>query len=309
MFQSCAINGWQYFYINWQQEIPHKNKAIEDMEKAVKYLPRLFPEIDFSYHKEKLEEIKKIVNTELLSSPNDVENPYNSLNLKYNDRRVQSDKSSPDLGNEDLEIEKDISQQFRDFIKEKNTDRCISLLAETFNIEISNEISVFLDYRLQTDEMILWDNIDYLPYLYTYKELFGIESEVLVPVLDIGKIGGYYIYLVLKTGDVYALHHETIEEYAYDYYDEGQSMDKFLNTFSSVFNFGTIHQLIAFSHEIQQKGYVSVFDVPREEIINIIQTTFNLETHELAEQLEKLGFEIFLYGLFKGEVTELGIEN
>ncbi|MRX41404.1 hypothetical protein GJU43_19130 [Flavobacterium sp. LC2016-23] len=60
MIDSCAVKGWQYFYIDWNQEIPHKKIALEDMELAVKALPELFPEQDFTYHINKLNEVKGI---------------------------------------------------------------------------------------------------------------------------------------------------------------------------------------------------------------------------------------------------------
>jgi hypothetical protein len=60
MIESCAVKGWQYFYIDWHQEIPHKKIALEDMELAVKALPELFPKKDFTYHINKLKEIKTI---------------------------------------------------------------------------------------------------------------------------------------------------------------------------------------------------------------------------------------------------------
>ncbi|PKV49128.1 hypothetical protein ATE84_1145 [Aquimarina sp. MAR_2010_214] len=58
MIVSCAVKGWQYFYIDWNQEILHKSIALEDMELAVKALPELFPKQDFTYHIDKLNEVK-----------------------------------------------------------------------------------------------------------------------------------------------------------------------------------------------------------------------------------------------------------
>lgn len=60
MFASCAVCGWQYFYIDYNQDIPHLKKALEDMENAVKQLPILFPNMDFTFHTDKLIELKKI---------------------------------------------------------------------------------------------------------------------------------------------------------------------------------------------------------------------------------------------------------
>lgn len=60
MIASCAVKGWQYFYIDWNQEIPHKKIALEDMELAVKALPELFPKENFTYHINKLNEVKGI---------------------------------------------------------------------------------------------------------------------------------------------------------------------------------------------------------------------------------------------------------
>jgi len=50
MISSCAVKGWQYFFIDWNQNIPHKSIALDDMEIAIRVLPELFPEKDFSYH-------------------------------------------------------------------------------------------------------------------------------------------------------------------------------------------------------------------------------------------------------------------
>lgn len=57
LFDSCGVKGWQYFYIDWNQEVPYKEEAIIDMKKAVEILPQLFPQMDFSYHKQRLSEI------------------------------------------------------------------------------------------------------------------------------------------------------------------------------------------------------------------------------------------------------------
>jgi len=62
MFASCAVKGWQYFYIDYHQELPHLEGALEDMEKAVRLLPEIFPGRDFSYHRKKLEELKTLRN-------------------------------------------------------------------------------------------------------------------------------------------------------------------------------------------------------------------------------------------------------
>ncbi len=62
MINSGAVMGWQYFYIDFNQEIPHLKRAINDMETAVKNLPKLFPEKDFSFHIERLKELKSIKN-------------------------------------------------------------------------------------------------------------------------------------------------------------------------------------------------------------------------------------------------------
>lgn len=60
MFKSCGVCGWQYFYMDYDKEMPHLERAYEDMENAVTHLPRLFPQMDFSYHRKKLEELKRI---------------------------------------------------------------------------------------------------------------------------------------------------------------------------------------------------------------------------------------------------------
>jgi hypothetical protein len=57
---SCAVKGWQYFYVDWDQEIPHQSIAVEDMKLAVKALPKLFPKQDFTHHSSKLDEVMKL---------------------------------------------------------------------------------------------------------------------------------------------------------------------------------------------------------------------------------------------------------
>ncbi len=58
MFASCAVKGWQYFYVDIDNDFPHLEKALEDMEKAIRLLPKIFPNMDFSYHINKLDLVK-----------------------------------------------------------------------------------------------------------------------------------------------------------------------------------------------------------------------------------------------------------
>lgn len=58
MFASCAVKGWQYFYIEITEDMPHLGVALEDMERAVRLLPTIFGERDFSYHAERLRQVK-----------------------------------------------------------------------------------------------------------------------------------------------------------------------------------------------------------------------------------------------------------
>ena len=58
MFASCAVKGWQYFYIDITKDTPHLDAALEDMERAVRLLPAIFGARDFSYHAERLRQVK-----------------------------------------------------------------------------------------------------------------------------------------------------------------------------------------------------------------------------------------------------------
>lgn len=63
MVASCAVRGWQYFYINIPDNFPdfkraNKNTVLEDLQLAVELLPKLFPDEDFSYHIKKMDYIK-----------------------------------------------------------------------------------------------------------------------------------------------------------------------------------------------------------------------------------------------------------
>jgi hypothetical protein len=57
LFQNYGFKGWQYFYIDIVKEIPRLDQVLEDMEVAVKTLPFLFPDKDWSYHQNKYQEV------------------------------------------------------------------------------------------------------------------------------------------------------------------------------------------------------------------------------------------------------------
>jgi hypothetical protein len=57
LFQNYGFKGWQYFYIDIVKEIPRLDQVLEDMEVAVKTLPFLFPDKDWSYHQNKYYEV------------------------------------------------------------------------------------------------------------------------------------------------------------------------------------------------------------------------------------------------------------
>ncbi|MFP9113933.1 hypothetical protein ACLI1A_08315 [Flavobacterium sp. RHBU_3] len=50
LFENYGFKGWQYFYIDIVKEIPRLDQVLDDMRVAVKTLPLLFPEKDWSYH-------------------------------------------------------------------------------------------------------------------------------------------------------------------------------------------------------------------------------------------------------------------
>ena len=63
MIDSCAVRGWQYFYLDFPDEFPelretNKEKVLAELSRTITVLPRLFPDKDFSYHKEKFKEIE-----------------------------------------------------------------------------------------------------------------------------------------------------------------------------------------------------------------------------------------------------------
>ena len=64
MIASCAVRGWQYFYINLPDKFPelpkvNKNIVLQDVEFIVEMLPKLFPDQDFRYHQERLKYIER----------------------------------------------------------------------------------------------------------------------------------------------------------------------------------------------------------------------------------------------------------
>jgi hypothetical protein len=65
VFENYGFKGWQYFYIDIVKEIPRLEEVLEDMRIAVKTLPLLFPDKDWSYHQKKydktLQKLGKII--------------------------------------------------------------------------------------------------------------------------------------------------------------------------------------------------------------------------------------------------------
>lgn len=59
LFQNYGFKGWQYFYMDIVKEIPNLDEVLDDMRVAVKTLPLLFPDKDWSYHKQRYEEVLK----------------------------------------------------------------------------------------------------------------------------------------------------------------------------------------------------------------------------------------------------------
>lgn len=57
LFQNYGFKGWQYFYMDIVKEIPNLDEVLDDMRVAVKTLPLLFPDKDWSYHKQRYEEV------------------------------------------------------------------------------------------------------------------------------------------------------------------------------------------------------------------------------------------------------------
>jgi hypothetical protein len=64
MIASCAVRGWQYFYIDFPDKFPelrevNREKVLAELTRTVTVLPRLFPDRDFSYHQERYREIER----------------------------------------------------------------------------------------------------------------------------------------------------------------------------------------------------------------------------------------------------------
>jgi hypothetical protein len=63
MIDSCAVRGWQYFYIDIPNNFPNipkvnKRLVLQDVEFIVEMLPKLFPDKDFSYQEDRLKYLK-----------------------------------------------------------------------------------------------------------------------------------------------------------------------------------------------------------------------------------------------------------
>lgn len=56
LFQNYGFKGWQYFYMDIVKEMPNLDEVLDDMRVAVKTLPLLFPDKDWSYHQQRYDE-------------------------------------------------------------------------------------------------------------------------------------------------------------------------------------------------------------------------------------------------------------
>jgi hypothetical protein len=64
MIASCAVRGWQYFYIDIPDDFPdfdevNKSVVLKDLEFIIEMLPKLFPDKDFSYHIKRMDYIRE----------------------------------------------------------------------------------------------------------------------------------------------------------------------------------------------------------------------------------------------------------
>lgn len=57
LFENYGFKGWQYFYMDIVKEIPYLEDVLDDMRVAVKTLPLLFPDEDWSYHEKKYQDV------------------------------------------------------------------------------------------------------------------------------------------------------------------------------------------------------------------------------------------------------------
>lgn len=57
LFENYGFKGWQFFYIDIKPDMPRIDGVLEDMQVAVKTLPLLFPDRDWSYHKQRYQEV------------------------------------------------------------------------------------------------------------------------------------------------------------------------------------------------------------------------------------------------------------
>jgi hypothetical protein len=65
LFENYGFKGWQYFYIDIIKEIPRLDQVLDDMRVAVKTLPLLFPDKDWSYHQKRYQAVlEKLGRTE-----------------------------------------------------------------------------------------------------------------------------------------------------------------------------------------------------------------------------------------------------
>lgn len=59
MFDNYAVSGWQFFYIDITEDIPELEIVLREMRIVVEQMPLLFPDKDWSYHKQRYEETLK----------------------------------------------------------------------------------------------------------------------------------------------------------------------------------------------------------------------------------------------------------
>lgn len=59
MFDNYAVSGWQFFYFDITEDVPNLDTVLREMRVVSEQMPLLFPDKDWSYHRQRYEETLK----------------------------------------------------------------------------------------------------------------------------------------------------------------------------------------------------------------------------------------------------------
>jgi len=167
---------------------------------------------------------------------------------------------------------------------------------------VKNYISNNFDSNLMKGPFYIYGSKKAFDYIFTYKKIFKVDyDDGIFPAVYIGGIRGVNFYLMIETAEILSIHHDSLSELAWDYFDEDEKQDLKLglNNMLKDYSLFNIDQLLKLNDTLKEYDYDDLEDeFSIKEIKKVIFESFNWTKKELNKNLSNLAME-FLYELLE----------